>query len=104
MLKLIKNLEIYESDEIPFRVIDTIGFEPTFFKEQLAINAVKDGIKELFPTLNEDLVKNTTLIMLLDELSKEDENGKRKLTGTIAGILVGLCGSLLIKKIPQKLF
>ena len=25
-------------------------------------------------------------------------------TGTIAGILVGLCGSLLIKKIPQKLF
>ena len=24
-------------------------------------------------------------------------------TGTIAGILVGLCGSLLIKKIPQKL-
>ena len=25
-------------------------------------------------------------------------------TGTIAGILVGLCGSILIKKIPQKLF
>jgi len=25
-------------------------------------------------------------------------------TGTIAGVLVGLCGSLLIKKIPKKLF
>ena len=25
-------------------------------------------------------------------------------TGTIAGIVVGLCGSILIKKIPQKLF
>lgn len=25
-------------------------------------------------------------------------------TGTVAGILVGLCGSLLIKKIPEKLF
>ena len=25
-------------------------------------------------------------------------------TGTIAGILIGLCGSLLIRKIPKKLF
>lgn len=38
-------LEIYESDAIPFRVIDTIGFEPTFFKEQKAINAVKKWSK-----------------------------------------------------------
>ncbi len=38
-------LEIYESDSVPFRVIDTIGFEPTFFKEQKAINAVKNGLK-----------------------------------------------------------
>lgn len=34
-------LEIYESEKVPFRVIDAIGFEPTFFKEQKAINAVK---------------------------------------------------------------
>lgn len=39
-------LEIYESDKVPFRVIDTIGFEPTFFKEQKAINAVKKWSKE----------------------------------------------------------
>lgn len=38
-------LEIYESDAVPFRVIDTIGFEPTFFKEQKAINAVKKWSK-----------------------------------------------------------
>ncbi len=38
-------LEIYESENIPFRVIDTIGFEPTFLKEQKAINAVKKWSK-----------------------------------------------------------
>ena len=26
-------LEIYESEELPFRVIDTIGFEPSYLKE-----------------------------------------------------------------------
>lgn len=39
-------LEIYESDKVPFRVIDTIGFEPNFFIEQKAINAVKKWSKE----------------------------------------------------------
>lgn len=39
-------LEIYESDRVPFRVIDTIGFEPTFWKEQKAIHAVKKWSKE----------------------------------------------------------
>lgn len=39
-------LEIYESEKLPFRVIDTIGFEPTFIKEQKAINAVKKWSKE----------------------------------------------------------
>ncbi len=34
-------LEIYESDEIPFRVIDSIGFEPSFIKRIQAVNAVK---------------------------------------------------------------
>lgn len=36
-----QKLEIYESDKIPFRIIDTLGFEPSFFKRQRAINAVK---------------------------------------------------------------
>lgn len=39
-------LEIYESEEIPFRIIDTIGFEPSFIKERKAINAVKKWSKD----------------------------------------------------------
>lgn len=39
-------LEIYDSEEIPFRVIDTIGFEPNLVKEFKAINAVKKWSKE----------------------------------------------------------
>lgn len=39
-------LEIYESAEIPFRIIDTIGFEPSFIKEHKAINAVKKWSKD----------------------------------------------------------
>lgn len=38
-------LSIYESDSIPFRLIDTIGFEPSSFKRNQAINAVKNGEK-----------------------------------------------------------
>ena len=38
-------LEIYESEEVHFRVIDTVGFEPTFIREQMAINAVKKWSK-----------------------------------------------------------
>lgn len=40
-----KALSIHESEEIPFRLIDTIGFEPSFFKQQSAINAVKKWSK-----------------------------------------------------------
>lgn len=47
-------LEIYESDKIPFRVIDTIGFEPTFIKEQLAINKVKKWSKDCAKKGRED--------------------------------------------------
>lgn len=47
-------LEIYESDKIPFRVIDSIGFEPTFVKEQMAINAVKKWSKDCAKKGQED--------------------------------------------------
>ncbi len=36
-----QKLEIYESDKIPFRIIDTLGFEPSLLKKYRAINAVK---------------------------------------------------------------
>lgn len=41
-----KELKIYENDKVQFRLIDTIGFEPTFFREMQAINAVKKWSKE----------------------------------------------------------
>lgn len=47
-------LEIYESDKIPFRIIDSIGFEPTLIKEQMAINAVKKWSKECAKAGQED--------------------------------------------------
>lgn len=47
-------LEIYESDRVPFRVIDTIGFEPTFIKEQKAIYAVKRWSRESAKAGKED--------------------------------------------------
>ena len=46
----------------------------------VAIQNSKDetqkGIKYLFPTMNEEIVKNSSLVILLDEIAKEDENGK----------------------------
>lgn len=47
-------LEIYESKNIPFRVIDTVGFEPSFIKERKAISAVKKWSKESAKTGKED--------------------------------------------------
>lgn len=41
-----KELQIYEKENVPFRVIDTVGFEPSFFKERKAINAVKKWSKQ----------------------------------------------------------
>lgn len=34
-------LKIYANDELPFNVIDSIGFEPSFIKRTKAIHAVK---------------------------------------------------------------
>jgi len=39
-------LHIYEEEGIPFNVVDTIGFEPSFLKKTKAINAVKRWSKE----------------------------------------------------------
>ncbi len=41
-----KELQIYENDTLPFRVIDSAGFEPSLFKEISAVNAVKKWSKE----------------------------------------------------------
>jgi small GTP-binding protein len=49
-----KELQIYESEGVPFRIIDTIGFEPSFIKERQAINAVKKWSVESAKSGNED--------------------------------------------------
>lgn len=49
-------LEIYEStdEKVPFRIIDTIGFEPSFTKRLKAINAVKKWSKQAAKDGNPD--------------------------------------------------
>ena len=47
-------LTIYESENVPFRVIDTVGFEPSFIKERKAIGAVKKWSKESVKAGKED--------------------------------------------------
>lgn len=39
-------LEVYESEAIPFRLIDTVGFEPSFLRAHKAINLVKKWSKQ----------------------------------------------------------
>lgn len=47
-------LEIYESDSLPFRIIDTIGFEPSLISELKAIGAVKKWSRNSAKEGNED--------------------------------------------------
>ncbi len=49
-----RELELYEGEHLPFRVIDTIGFEPNLIKEQMAINAVKKWSKNCAKEGRED--------------------------------------------------
>ena len=62
------SLDIYESEQIPFRVIDTIGFEPSFFKEQKAINAVKKWSKDSAKDGKEDTQINVFGFALMEHL------------------------------------
>ncbi len=58
-----KETKIYENDEIPFRIIDTMGFEPVkFLQPNKAINDVKKWSKEAALDNNEDT--NIDLICL----------------------------------------
>lgn len=41
------HLKVYKSDELPFCIIDSVGFEPSFIKRTQAINAVKKWSKKV---------------------------------------------------------
>ncbi len=47
-------LTIYENENLPFRIIDTVGFEPSFIKRSNAINAVKKWSKNSAKEGHED--------------------------------------------------
>lgn len=47
-------LEIYESDEVPFRIIDSVGFESSFIKKRQAVHAVKKWSRESAKKENEN--------------------------------------------------
>jgi len=49
-----KELKIYENDDIPFRIIDSVGFEPSFFNKHKAIHAVKKWSSESTKDSNQD--------------------------------------------------
>ncbi len=49
-----EELAIYENEHVPFRIIDTVGFEPSFFKQRQAINAVRNWSKNSAKDGNED--------------------------------------------------
>ena len=49
-----KELAIYENDRVPFRLIDTVGFEPSFSKAIRAVRSVKKWSKDSAKDGNED--------------------------------------------------
>lgn len=49
-----KTLEIYENENIPFRIIDSVGFEPSVIKRFKAVNSVKKWSKNSAKEGNED--------------------------------------------------
>lgn len=49
-----KQLEVYENDVLPFRIIDTVGFEPSFWHRHSAIHATKKWSKDSVKEGNDD--------------------------------------------------
>ena len=53
-----QELKIHESRNIPFRIIDTVGFEPSFLKELMAQNAVRKWSRDNAKAGREDCQVN----------------------------------------------
>lgn len=49
-----------------------------YSKEKVLVNTTNNNIQSLFPEMNDEVAYNATLVLLLSELAKEDENGKIK--------------------------
>lgn len=55
---------------------EEIQTEDIYTSEKEMVNSTIQNIKELFPELSEETIENSTLIILLNELAKENENGQ----------------------------
>ena len=66
---------------------ETIQIEETTMSEETSVpdlsvhekelvSYMNENIRSLFPELSDDISNNTSLILLLDIIAKEDENGK----------------------------
>ena len=47
-------IEVYPANNVPFQLIDTVGFEPSFLKKHAAINEIKKWSKDAAVKKNED--------------------------------------------------
>ena len=65
-----KELKVYESGLLDFRIIDTVGFEPSFFKRMEAINAVKKWSKNAIKEGKENSDINVIWFCVEGTLSK----------------------------------
>lgn len=54
----------------------TVGSANLYEKETELVDTTKSKIKTIFKDMNEDVILNSAIIIDLDELAKEDENGK----------------------------
>lgn len=89
-----KQLKIYENEEVSFRIIDTVGFEPSFLKEMRAINAVKKWSKDAAQN-DDDGKKISTIWFCVDGTSRKlfektikDLSSATKLWGSVPIIVV----------------
>jgi len=67
----IDELDIYESKIIPFRIIETVCYEPSFFMEQKTINAVKKWSKDSAKEGHEDNQINVIWFCVDSTITKE---------------------------------
>ena len=74
-----ERLTIYTSEKIPFRIIDTVGFEPSFLKARKAVNAVKKWSKESLEEENKEQAINAIWFCVEGTSSKLFPNTLRDL-------------------------
>lgn len=79
-----KSMTIYERDDVPFRIIDTMGFEPSFIKTYLAIRTVKKWSAASTKAGKEDTQINAIWFCVDGQSSKIFDENIRQFSRAIA--------------------